>query len=92
MTGVSFAKIELMSNEPIPGIRKICSVTNGAAKDSRHLERDQRHNRDQRVAQDVLYHDNVFGQTLRPRSGDIIETNNIEHRRSHITVPGRTLK
>ena len=27
MTGVSFARMELISSEPMPGTRKICSVT-----------------------------------------------------------------
>jgi len=27
ITGVSLARIELISSDPIPGIRKICSVT-----------------------------------------------------------------
>jgi hypothetical protein len=27
ITGVSLARIELMSSDPIPGMRKICSVT-----------------------------------------------------------------
>ena len=42
ITGVSLARMELISSDPMPGMRKICSVTIGASEHGRHRQRYQR--------------------------------------------------
>ena len=44
----------MISSEPMPGDAEDLLGDDGAAEDRRHLQRDQRHDRDQRVAHHVL--------------------------------------
>jgi hypothetical protein len=52
----------------------------GAAEDRGHLQRDQRHHRDQRVAHDVLDDDLALARPFAARGGDVVETDHVEHR------------
>ena len=84
MTGVSLARIALISSEPMPGMRKICSVTMAPPKIAGHLQRDQRHHRDQRVAHHVLDDDDALAEPLGARRRDVVEADHVEHRGAHI--------
>ena len=54
ITGVSLARMASISSEPMPGNAEDLLGDDGAAEDRRHLQRHQRHDRDQRVAHHVL--------------------------------------
>jgi hypothetical protein len=51
---VSLERMEEIRSEPMPGMRKICSVTMAPPNTGGHLQRDQGDDRDQGVAHRVL--------------------------------------
>src|SRR6267143_2926761 len=64
----------------------------GAAENRRYLQRDEGHNRDQRVADDMLDDDDALGEPLCAGSGDMVETDHVENRGTHIARPRRALE
>ena len=84
MTGVSLARIALISSEPMPGNAEDLLGDDRAAEDRRHLQRDQRHHRDQRVAHDVLDDDDALAEALGARRGHVVEADDVEHRGAHV--------
>ena len=92
ITGVSLDRIDAMSSEPMPGTRKICSVTTAPVKMVRDLERDQRDHRDEGVADHVLDDGHPLGQALGARGVDVVEADHVEHGRAHEARPGGALE
>jgi len=50
ITGVSLERMELMSKDPMPGTRKICSVMTAPREDAGDLEGDEGHHGDESVS------------------------------------------
>ncbi len=92
ITGVSLARIALISSEPIPGHAEDLLGHDSAAEHDRHLQGDQRHHRDQCVAHDVLEHHAALRQTLGARGGDVIQTDHVQHGGAHEAGPGGALE
>src|SRR3954471_5602150 len=55
-----------------------------AAEHGWHLQCNERHDRDQRVAHDVLDDDLALVEPLGARSRDVVEPDDVEHGRSHV--------
>src|SRR6266581_6222762 len=64
----------------------------GAAEHGRHLQGDQRHHRDQGVADHVLDDDLAFVEALRARGRDIIQPDHVKHGRTHVAGIGSGLE
>src|SRR6266446_6649446 len=64
----------------------------GTSEHSRHLQGDQRHHRDQRVAYDVLHHHHELGEPFGAGGGDIVEPDHVEDRGAHEARPRSALE
>ena len=91
-TGVSLARIDADQQRADAGHAEDLLGDDGAAEDRRHLQRDQRHHRDQRVAHDVLQDHDALGEALGARRGDVVEADHVEHGRAHVARPGGALE
>ena len=92
ITGVSLRWMASISSEPMPGTRKICSVMMAPPNTAGIGQRDQRHDRDQRVAHHVLQDHHALAQALAARRGHVVEADHVEHRRAHVARPARALE
>ena len=64
----------------------------GAAEHGRHLQRDERHDRDQRVAGDVPARHRAVGQALGAGRRHVVEPRHVEHGRAHVAGVGGGLE
>src|SRR5450759_1345298 len=64
----------------------------GAAKDGRHLQCNQRHHGNQRGSDHMLDDHFAFVEALGACGGDIVEANDVEYRGAYISGIGRRLK
>ena len=83
-TGVSLARIARDQQRADAGDAEDLLGDDGAAEHGRHLQRHQRHDRDQRVAHHVLDDHLALADALGARRGDVVEPDDVEHRGAHV--------
>ena len=92
ITGVSLARIALISSEPMPGTRKICSVMTAPVKMVGICSATSVTTGISALRTHVLDDRDVLGEPLGAGGVDVVEPDHVEHGRAHEAGEGGALE
>ena len=81
-----------MSSEPMPGTRKICSVTMAPPKTLGICSATSVTTGISALRTTCLMIDDALGEALGARGGHVVEADHVEHGRAHVARPARALE